>query len=206
MSSMKSYLMLDVDGVLNHSGSPRDLGLFAIDPRCVQHLNKIVVAVRPEIVISSTWRYNYDTKEMRELLAASGFKFPELVAGETAKIYGSMVPSVREPENQCRRGLEIVHWLEAFAQPPCGMVILDDSDDMWVVRDRLVRTSMQQGGLTAAHVEPTIAMLRKPLAELPDTVVGRLVLDEYTETKAPQAIRLKETDEPKGKPKAQECS
>jgi hypothetical protein len=186
---VKSYLFLDVDGVLNNRKTPAQGGLFGMDLRNVAVLNEIVQDVRPEIVVSSTWRWNHDTDEMRTILLGKGFDYPELVVGATSCIYGSMVPSIQLPENQIRRGVEIVHWLEIYAQPPCGLAILDDETDMWVLRDRLVKTGFNSG-LTAEHVEPAVRLLQTPLTELPDSAVARLVHDPFTGTGGPRAVHI----------------
>ena len=192
--TMKSYLFLDIDGVLNHSRSPTSRKLFEIDPEPVVQLNRIVESTRPEIVISSTWRINHDTAAMAAKLVEKGFWFPELVVGATASIYGGSVPSIPLPESRMRRGVEIIHWLETHAQLPYGMVILDDETSMWVIGDRLVKTNMSTGGLKARHVEPAIQMLQTPLTELPDSAVARLVHDPFVDHEGgPQAI--KENDE-----------
>lgn len=190
---MKSYLMLDVDGVLNHRRSSTRDGLFTVDPRNVDQLNRLVEDTQPEIVVTSTWRFNHDTETLRELLAAAGFEAPGLVIGQTGCVYSHMVPSIQLPESHFRRGSEIVHWLETFAKPPCGLAILDDDSDMWVLRDRLVRTTFDHG-LTAEHVEPAILLLQTPLTELPDSTVARLIQDPFTGTGGPRATHIHRGD------------
>jgi hypothetical protein len=157
-----SFVFLDIDGVLNHSGNyaaykaaqiadghdPDKGGLWwdhrkhvhlLFDPRCVAALNEITTEALASIVISSSWRQWYDGCEGRDPLA-------ELIgllvsAGVSAPILGVTPPS--EP----RRSHAIVAWLGANASTPTKLAILDDEDppSFGILRPWCVRTNSAFG-------------------------------------------------------------
>lgn len=169
---MKSYLFLDVDGVLNHRDAPHRGKLAWLDPRCILRLSTIVERVDAAIVVSSTWRLRRTVREFRELLGKRGLVSPHRIIGATADISVSLTGIALHSPIQ--RGVEIVHWLELYADLPCGVAIVDDDADMWVLGDRLVRTDFCDGGLKDEHVSPLVDLLRTPLEALPSTALGAL--------------------------------
>lgn len=60
---MRPFLFLDIDGVLNHAGSQW------IDQGNLDCLARIVSAVDPEIVLTSSWRTEMRSRRMREFMS-----------------------------------------------------------------------------------------------------------------------------------------
>jgi len=177
-------VFLDIDGVLNTAGwmgVPQSLSLqdcppefrkwrqrqySHIDPKAVQTLNGLV---RPEIgfVLSSSWRIgyrwphhdmhvqDYPYTKLQEVLEARGF---------TGKLLdrtpvGRELPGTHDYTTH-QRGHEIAAWLDgnALGIKPDAFAILDDSDDMVHLSDRLVQTSWV-GGLKEEHITKVLDLL-----------------------------------------------
>lgn len=113
-------IFLDVDGVLATpdnwmKGAPRH-PIFAYhwNPVCVQRLNEIIEATDAQIVLSSTWRheFNADTKLLKPLF-------------EHNKV--NRVPFDITPRYYMRkRQDEIKEWFDAANTKPEKFIILDD--------------------------------------------------------------------------------
>lgn len=137
---MKTFLFLDIDGVLNSNeflraqhdltgSNPRNLVVSdetvraMISPEMVLNLQAICEALHSEespltVVLSSTWRkFRAEKNMLRRALWAYGLKFP--VNHET--------PTVVTGGGD--RGDEILAWLNAHVTEPCRVLILDDDSD-----------------------------------------------------------------------------
>lgn len=163
-------LFLDFDGVLNHAGTetrftfPDGARFMGLDPVNVGRLNGICELVPSlRIVVSSTWRTVLDVNGLRDALAQSGFRYPERVIDRTPGwrtiAGGGIVGAYAE------RGREIQAWLDAQAETPAAIAILDDAEDMVHLDRFLVRTQMWGGGLTDGDAAAVIEMLAQPFAE-----------------------------------------
>ena len=158
-------LFADFDGVLNSHEYMRNRApenergsVIGLDPLAVARLNRLVTVAKAEVVVSSTWRHNRSTAQLRDALVERGFE--GTVRGRTPRwIHGR-----GGLESAKYRGEEIQAWLDLA--PDYGFVvesfvILDDDSDMGHLADRLVKTSFETG-LVDADVDRAIAMLREP--------------------------------------------
>lgn len=108
-------LFLDFDGVCNNENTPPGRSLWCLDRDNIAHLNTLVHDSRPSIVVSSTWRFGMDVKEMRERLVEAGFQYPEYVVDHTPR-------RVDGPQD---RAWEIHEWLRH--NETATFVVLDDN-------------------------------------------------------------------------------
>lgn len=150
-------IFLDVDGVLNCISSKSRCGCYiGIDDKRVARLRQIVEATGAIIILSSTWKHDWepihkdwqnefgnylDRKLKRQRLVAKG------------KTY---------EENSMHRGVGIIHWLTTH--DVASFIILDDE---WFdfketgLESRVIKTDFDNpdGGLTEADVHRAIALL-----------------------------------------------
>jgi hypothetical protein len=128
-------LFLDVDGVLNSTPFLAQVdAISAMDPYCVERLNRIVRESGCKIVVSSCWRLSgigVKSDFRRCLVAASK-------GDDTARraLIGT-TPSLDEA-----RGFEIAQWLSDTNEEIESFVILDDDTDMGKLSGRLIRTDV----------------------------------------------------------------
>lgn len=151
---MRAIIFLDVDGVLINEPRYHQLPIpvpvpgawETPDPACIEALNKLVEQSGASIVVSSCWRVGRTVQELKELLESWGVK-------------GDVIARTGESRNA--RGMEIGEWLlenpESTAAP---IVILDDSNDMLLLTEYLVRTDFKTG-LLPTHVGHAMEVLRK---------------------------------------------
>lgn len=129
-------IFLDIDGVLNSARSalafgrypmrPDGVDLALFDEVAVAMLRRIAVLANAQIVLSSSWRENFDYADI-----GTALNLP--ITGQTPSLRG------------CRRGQEIQHWLDDHPQVT-HWAILDDMDHMLPVqRTHLIQTSSQDG-------------------------------------------------------------
>ena len=150
--SMK-VIFLDVDGVLNnrHTRTRTGEGWCFVDDFLVARVRKIVDATGAVIVLSSTWRDEWNIKD--ESLNGSDFNELRAKFNEFGMDFFS-----RTGEWQKRgRGWEIMDWLEKHEAIE-SFVILDDWNDMGPVRDHLILTNPSLG-LTEEQVQEAIKIL-----------------------------------------------
>ncbi len=123
---MKTYLFLDIDGVLFTLGgciyhrlkSPERMPHKELDPVALALLTRLLLE-NPEIqiVISSTWRRTHTIEEIKEALG---------------QIIGNKIIGITPSLKGGYRGAEIKAWLELNAPTatPDNVLILDDDADM----------------------------------------------------------------------------
>lgn len=155
-------IFLDFDGVVNCKASwtrgYRVNGFRGIDPANVKTLNLLMKRIEErfgepaKIVISSTWRNDFDLFDLKGLLVDAGFEHPTLIIDKTG-IHPSDI-----------RGLEILEWLTTHG-PVDGFVILDDHTDMAHLRRWLVQTS-DQHGLCYKHIDRVLKTLEISLEKI----------------------------------------
>lgn len=150
-STLSPVIFLDMDGVISTrraylAQSGRPLPDRWIDGEAMSHLNTLCSYVGGVVVISSTWRLNSGRREFLSMLRRNGFA-------------GQMHRRWRTCELSGIRGDEIAEWL--VGEPACPYVILDDDSDFHPEQP-LVKTDFEVG-LTAAHVEAAISVLRRGL-------------------------------------------
>lgn len=164
MSISKPFVFLDIDGVLNNPGSyiGLDEHQHPIEGEMVRQLSFLVDTVDAEIVISSTWRYEFSVEDFRAILGAKGLEKPERVVAMTQRFFGDVM----------RRGEEIKRFLlvrhgRRFETPP--FVILDDMgvEEFGNLRHKLVKIDGAVG-LTDGDVHMAFRLLaRQGLMGLP---------------------------------------
>lgn len=150
---MSRIVFLDIDGVLNHVGTPFDAtpwrhepGEFLrvpIAPECMARLNALTDATGARIVISSSWRLFARWQDLGPALARYGM-IGEVI-GETPDLVNDQPwldawrarnggPFAYE---RLERGWEIAEWM--VRNPGVeSFVILDDCSDMADLRHQLV--------------------------------------------------------------------
>ena len=101
--------------------------LFSIESvKNLHHLLKKVQQLRPvQIVISSDWRLECTTKELKDFFA--NHLFSDLIIDKTPdKVYKQHCPT--EPPSRGHRGHEILFWLQNHATSLTKYAIIDDCD------------------------------------------------------------------------------
>ena len=99
------------------------------------------------LVITSSWRENWNLKEIATFLERDGV-VPGRVVGKTRALGGE-------------RGIEIDAWLCSVPYVVESFVILDDKDDMAMHLNRFVRIN-EQIGLTYSEAQRAIELLSIP--------------------------------------------
>lgn len=141
-------VFVDIDGVLNTTAWLSRVVGSELCPEHMGHLNHLLEVTGAKVVISSSWRTNRTTQELRDLFLQNGFK--GTIIGKT--------PFISQENGQ--RGVEIQSWLRTHYLPEqVSFVILDDEPDLFLVKDRLILTSMAEG-LQNRHIEEAIQLLK----------------------------------------------
>jgi hypothetical protein len=154
-------IFLDIDGVLvnRYCLTPQARRLCTagdihtpFDPACVAQLNRIIGSTGAEVVMSSSWRLDFEVSEMRRFLFMRGILRPLL----------DFTPRLAVDERGLAqpRGKEIQSWLASRTTQPDAFVILDDDDDMDELTPYLVRTDFERG-LTHEDADRAIALLAR---------------------------------------------
>ena len=151
-------IFLDVDGVLNHSGSKSRVGgtmILGIDKELVRRLKRIVDATGAEIVLTSTWK---DDWEPNRRSTQQPTKYGRYLANKLFDF--KLKPIDKTTDNIIDRGTGIKTWLSRHPWVKNYVVIDDD-----VFRDydeeifrHFVHTHFIHG-LTDGHVENAISIL-----------------------------------------------
>jgi hypothetical protein len=160
-------VFVDYDGVLNVP-TPLEEGRtgMRVSAAAVAALNRIVRVGRARVVVSSAWRADYTARNQRHL---RGWGVRCTVVGQTPQLWEAAVRRITcaadlkriNRRRQHTRGREIAAWLRAHPEVT-GYAILDDEDDMWVLRRRLVQTDLFVG-LTDEHADRALELLARPV-------------------------------------------
>lgn len=158
---MQPIIFLDMDGVLNNtrmdweSHKARAEAPYIVDDENLDKLERLVLVMDAQIVISSTWR----------ILCSKDFM---------SKRLGDVVgPRIHDDWKTKRlngiRGLEVQEWLERNLGPEYWsfkdfLILDDDSDFLW--HQPLVRID-HGTGLTDRDVERALAIFKAKTAEIP---------------------------------------
>lgn len=138
-------LFLDIDGVLNSvswyknrphrflKDNPEESDWACeLDPSAILVFKKLVHDVPDlQIVISSTWRRNYELSEFQRRLS-------QMLSIEPSRVID------RTPWLNTIRGLEIQDWLTRNPQVT-KFAIIDDDSDMGDLMDHLFKTTWDEG-------------------------------------------------------------
>ena len=127
-----------------------------IDRDAVVRLNRLVAETGAKIVISSSWRKLMDPPELHRVLENHGL---------VAEIIGETPDGHNDPAmlatfghiDRIFRGHEIDLWLKQHPEVT-RFVVLDDSSDMAMHKNRLVQTDCEEG-LLDEHVDLAIRMM-----------------------------------------------
>lgn len=127
-----------------------------IDRDAVARLNRLVAETRAKIVVSSSWRKLLDPLELHRVLESHGL---------VAEIVGETPDGHNDPAmlttfghiDRIFRGHEIDLWLRQHPEVT-RFVILDDSSDMAMHKNRLVQTDCEEG-LLDEHVDLAIRVM-----------------------------------------------
>ena len=159
MNAEMKIIFLDIDGVLNSvlydAGRSEDRPDSRIDMSRVKLLADIVNAAGAKIVLSSTWREDWDKSP--ELCGNDGKYINECLAK-----YGlSIIDKTPESSSFDDRRLEILAWLVPHRSEVDSFVILDDIDCGWEqLESRVVITNPFGYGLEEYHVQKAIDILK----------------------------------------------
>lgn len=147
-------LFLDIDGVLNSDEwdntdkeGNKDFLEEQFDPKAVSLLNKLVKTLDVHIVLTSTWRLNFNLIEMNALFQKVGLQ----------KNIHSFTPNLLAGIGHNTRGNEILKWcidnestIQTKALHYTDYLILDDNKDFLLAqRNNFFRTDKKVGLTTA---------------------------------------------------------
>jgi len=149
-------IFLDIDGVLNSEKShKRRMKNERIPYSCkglpssenIVELNRITKATSAKLVISSSWRRRHSLYSLEMIFYLCG------IDGEIIDEVSKTLPSAYT------RGENILEWLKYNTHRDIkSFVIIDDSSDMGVLKETLIRTSFKTG-LTEKEAKIAIEML-----------------------------------------------
>ena len=152
-------IFLDIDGVLNSvmydTQRVEERGDNRIDMTRVKLLADIVNATGAKIVLSSTWREDWEKSS--ELCGNDGKYINECLAK-----YGlSIIDKTPCLNYSDERQFEILAWLADHTGEVESFVILDDIDCSWgVLSNNVVITNPYGYGLEEAHVKKALDILK----------------------------------------------
>ena len=151
-------IFLDIDGVLNYLGcKSRCQGCYGIEDDKLELLKKIVDATNAKIVLTSTWKSDWENTEYIEDLNTSGQymvrKFKE---------HGLSILAKTIDEEWSKRGKGILDFINHFPANIESFVILDDESfdfEFVGIDDKFVHTDFTDNGLTEENVSQAIRIL-----------------------------------------------
>jgi hypothetical protein len=134
-------LFLDMDGVmLPGEWLAKRQAYHSLDPDCCMRLNDLLQEVKPELVISSTWRRFHTKPELEEHFRNYNINYP--ISDYTP------VLDRKDPDSgiwkTVERGEEIAEWLRLNFKDRI-VAILDDDADMGLLMPYLVQTEFMTG-------------------------------------------------------------
>lgn len=159
MSKIK-IIFVDVDGVFNsetyyrkraESGDVRPYPLSEFDPEAVAQVNRIIEETGAKLVVSSSWRFVKDLKNIFEQVGFSN----ECLDFEITPYLGTI------------RGLEIKKYMEDYLDKhpedeiESYCIIDDDIDMLYEQKDNFVNCDAYYGGLTKEKADEVIKILNK---------------------------------------------
>ena len=156
-------IFLDVDGVLNSAETTiRYCGFVGIDDEKVAKLQRIVEATDAQIVLSSSWKHDWEPLDKDKQN-----KYGDYLDQKLKKYLLSAVDKTSEENSKCR-GEGIIEWVGTHGVD--SFIILDDE---WFdfkelgLQSRVIKTECydENGGLTDDHAELAIELLN---SEIPD--------------------------------------
>ena len=153
------YLFLDIDGVLNnYDTTERCQGFIGIDPDKVKLLKHIIDVTHAEIVLTSTWKYEWEPIDKTKNEYAGDYLDAALAAEGLTAID-------KTTDNWSNRGEGIQNWLKEH--PAKAWVVLDDMyfddfDKMGITPHLLLTASDEDyEGLTLERADQAINMIQE---------------------------------------------
>ena len=164
--SYVNIIFLDCDGVLNDMNTTHRIrGVVGFDRRKIQKLKEIINATDAKIVLSSTWKLDWERPENKDRQTIYGDYLEEQLARERLVIFDK---TEDQGEN---RGEGILNWLNNYCEKhpndSVKYIIIDDETYDFAevgVLDKLLKTqfySSKRGGLLRAHIPTAIEMFDK---------------------------------------------
>lgn len=152
-------IFLDVDGVLNtyeylNRGDEAEKKVYGeIDIRKVRLLAEIVRETGAEIVLSSTWRADFDD-QMQPL-----YENVEMFLKAFSDCGLTILDKTKDLDGE--RSEEVKEWLSRHPETD-SCIILDDYPYKWMeLSDRWIQTDFLKGGLMKKHVKKAVRMLNR---------------------------------------------
>lgn len=153
-------LFLDIDGVLNsdrwdQAKKPINADFLEsqFDPKAVALLNELVAKIDAQIVLTSSWRLNFELEGMNALFHKVGIK----------RALVSYTPNLHAGQGYLTRGNEILQWIldnKAIIQTKAAnytnYLILDDNADFLLSQANQFFQTDPAVGLTPALVEEIV--------------------------------------------------
>jgi hypothetical protein len=157
-------LFLDIDGVLNSDQwdqterpTNNDFLEDQFDPKAVDLLNDLVEAIDAQIVLTSSWRLNFEKAEMNELFSKVGIHRDII----------SFTPNLNAGQSYLTRGNEILKWCidnenrtQSKANNYLDYLILDDNADFLLCQANNFFQTDASLGLTPKIVKEIIKKFR----------------------------------------------
>lgn len=146
------------------------INIFGVHESKVKRLSKIVKATDAKIVLSSSWRRDWNNYTSR-----SGNHIPEDIYNldKLFQKYNIKIIDTTDYDSHNRRKLEILEWLAKHELEVSSFCIIDDdtSDLESLFTDRLINTGSKNyvlgyWGLKSKHISKAIAILNDPLYKL----------------------------------------
>lgn len=174
MSSIKPIIFLDFDGVINtpfiNDTTPRvycHSNLRVSNTHSIKLLNWLYSYYKYDIVITSTWRIGCDLSKLRTILYNSGLNTNINIIDSTPILSGSYsklkFPYFLKRYKHTKRGHEISLWIR-LNKFQGDFIILDDDNDMWKYKNKLILLNPQDG-LTFSKATEVLAKLREIYAK-----------------------------------------
>lgn len=154
-----SVLFLDIDGVLNDHKFNDDAESCTIKKSCVTHFNRILLEVRPAIVLSSAWRYMI----AGGAIGLNGFCYMLRTHGVHKIINQHLISITPSDEDVPGRGQQILAWCNRNRHIDISKIaILDDAPDKMCFHplEHLVVKTDGNVGLTKSIANTVIKLLK----------------------------------------------
>lgn len=158
-----NFIFLDCDGVLNDQNTEHRIqGVIGFDKRKIQRLARIVKATGAQIVLSSSWKFDWRLDKTEQNI------YGNYLDAQLAACGLSIIDKTNDEGHSDLRGRGILTWLaryrEAYPGEDINYIILDDEDFDFAdcnILDRWVRTHFyaKAGGIREAQVKQAIELL-----------------------------------------------
>lgn len=162
MAAGPVVLFLDFDGVIARNIGGNASAFERLVPHRVAYLSSIVERTGCRVVVASTWRKNPETglglsaAKLEAALQSRGY------TGEVDDITPYHAKASFHDEIAKVRGGEILAWIRDQKVKPSAIAVLDDVMLDGPIAPYVVQT-VEEIGLTPAHVERAVALLHTPL-------------------------------------------